>query len=154
MGPLAKEQLLTLALHLASTLHYLGQERIVHLDVKPANVILAVQPRLIDLSIARSFEDATRLNRAIGTEGYMPPEQCLPSATLGPAADVWSLGATLYFAMSGEKLPRGEHAEPAIPNWVPAPLAQVTRWMLSPVPSNRPLPRQIAEALECLVRSR
>ena len=47
------QQLLPLALQLCSALHYLAAERVVHLDVKPSNVIMGSSPRLIDFSIAR-----------------------------------------------------------------------------------------------------
>ena len=57
-GPLALEQLLPLALHVASALHYLAAEGVVHLDVKPSNVVMGGPPRLIDLSVARTLEQA------------------------------------------------------------------------------------------------
>src|SRR5439155_2417182 len=61
-GALPLEQVLPLALQLASALHYLAGEGIVHLDVKPRNVIMEAPPRLIDLSLARSLEDARQLD--------------------------------------------------------------------------------------------
>ena len=67
-GTLALEQLLPLALHVASALHYLAGEGVVHLDVKPSNVVMGAPPRLIDLSIARTVEDAARLRGRIGTQ--------------------------------------------------------------------------------------
>ena len=67
-GPLPQEQLLPLALHVASVLHYLAEEEIVHLDVKPDNIVMGVPPRLIDLSVARPFERARRIEGAIGTD--------------------------------------------------------------------------------------
>src|ERR687893_274333 len=47
------EQLLPLGLHVASALHYMAAEGIVHLDVKPSNIVMGGPPRLIDLSVAR-----------------------------------------------------------------------------------------------------
>ena len=96
-GPLPQEQLLPLALHVASVLHYLAEEEIVHLDVKPDNIVMGVPPRLIDLSVARPFERARRIEGAIGTDPYMAPEQCGTgeSGSIGGATDVWGLGATL-----------------------------------------------------------
>lgn len=100
------EQSLPLALHVAASLHYLAASGVVHLDVKPSNIVMGVPPRLIDLSIARSLESAAGLRVPIGTDAYMAPEQCAPesqtwSGQIGPPADVWGLGATLYHAVTG-----------------------------------------------------
>src|SRR3954451_19670393 len=51
-GALAPEQLLPLGLHVASALHYLAAEAVVHLDVKPTNIVMGAPPRVIDLSVA------------------------------------------------------------------------------------------------------
>src|SRR5205807_188553 len=79
-GAQPPEQLLPLALHLCSALHYLGNQRMVHLDVKSRNVIMGAAPRLIDFSIARSVGDAAGLDVPVGTPAYMAPEQCDPVA--------------------------------------------------------------------------
>jgi serine/threonine protein kinase len=102
-GTLGPEQLLPLGLQLASALHYLEEERVVHLDVKPSNVILGAPARLIDLSIARSVHELETVTHRIGTDAYMAPEQCDPKR-LGPmrsAADVWGMGATLFHGAAG-----------------------------------------------------
>ena len=78
-GALAPEQALPLGLHAASALHYMAGEGMVHLDVKPENIVMGAPPRLIDLSVARSVEAARRLRTAIGTDAYMAPEQCDPA---------------------------------------------------------------------------
>ena len=75
-GALGLQQLLPLALHVAGALQYMSHEETVHLDVKPDNIIMGVPPRLIDLSIARSLERAATTSGPIGTDAYMPPEQC------------------------------------------------------------------------------
>ena len=85
-GALPLEQLLPLGLHVASALHYLAAEGMVHLDVKPDNVVMGAPPRLIDLSVAHTLEGARRLRRPVGTDGYMAPEQCDPSRGVGRAA--------------------------------------------------------------------
>ena len=66
-GPPSLEQLLPLALHLASALHYMAAEGWVHLDVKPENVVMGAPPRLIDLSVARTLDRARRLGGPTGT---------------------------------------------------------------------------------------
>src|ERR671918_3025465 len=108
-GPLPLEQLIPLAVELCSALHYMHARRMVHLDVKPKNIIMGAPPRLIDLSIARSFRDAAALDVAVGTDAYMAPEQCVPTpGHVGAPADIWGLGVTLHEAVTGEiPFPRG-----------------------------------------------
>src|SRR3954469_4036770 len=77
-GPLALEQLLPLGLHVASALHYLAAEGVVHLDARPTNIVMGGPPRLIDFSVARTLADAARVRSPIGTDAYMAPEQCRP----------------------------------------------------------------------------
>lgn len=170
-GPLPLEQLLPLALHLASALHYLAAEQLVHLDVKPSNIVVGMPPRLIDLSITRTHEDAARLHRSIGTDAYMPPEQCDPAAwpgRIGPAADVWGLGATLYHAVAGKvpfPRPRGAResedptlrfpqlvAEPEpLPPEVPPLLRDLIFNMLAKDPLQRPTAAESVTTLGPLV---
>ena len=100
---LALEQILPLGLHVASALHYLAGEGIVHLDVKPSNIVMGGPPRLIDLSVARTLAEAAALRAPIGTDAYMAPEQCEPDGRLGPPADVFGLAATLYTGLTGTR---------------------------------------------------
>jgi eukaryotic-like serine/threonine-protein kinase len=104
-GPLPPEQALPLALHVSAALHYLHGEGMVHLDVKPDNIVMGIPPRLIDLSLARTIESARRITDYIGTNAYMPPEQCAPgqAGVIGPASDVWGIGATLFHAVTGRR---------------------------------------------------
>lgn len=169
-GRLELEQLLPLVIEVTAALHYLSTQEVVHLDVKPANIVMGAPPRLIDLSMARSFERAERVSRPIGTDAYMPPEQCDPEAwagRIGTAADVWGLGATLYHAATGEvpfPRPRGaaDSADPAVrfpqladdpvpPGKVPAALADLILDMLQKDPAARPTPAEVVDALEPLV---
>jgi serine/threonine protein kinase len=168
-GPLAVEQLLPLALHVASALHYLAAEGWVHLDVKPDNIVMGVPPRLIDLSVARRVERAARLRGVVGTDAYMAPEQCAPgSAPIGPAADVFGLGATLFHAVAGRRpFPRGEGDRDAqdpevrfpqlrlgpvdLPPRTPPALAELLGAMLDRDPAARPSAAEVAIALEPLV---
>jgi serine/threonine protein kinase len=103
-GAVPLPQLLPLALNVAAALHYLACEEVVHLDVKPDNIVMGIPPRLIDLSVARSFERARRISGTVGTDAYMAPEQCDTDSypgRIGPAADVWGLAATLFHATAG-----------------------------------------------------
>lgn len=160
-GRLALEQALPLAQSLCAGLHYLREEGFVHLDVKPGNVVMEVPPRLIDFSIARSVEDAAAIARAIGTGAYMAPEQCEPEARgpVGPPADWWGLGATLYEAVAGHRpFPKGDEQYPQLtsgaeplPRDVPAPLAELIGTLLSPDPAARPAPADVLRILEPLI---
>lgn len=169
-GPLPLEQVLPLAQQILSALHYLSAEGVVHLDVKPGNIVMGVPPRLIDLSLARSVESAVQLQKAVGTWGYIAPEQCDPmshAGQVGPPADVWGLGATLYHAISGAApFTRAPDAaasddlrarypqlvqEPApLPKDVPPLLQHLVASMLARDPAQRPLPGEVADALEPL----
>lgn len=164
-GALPVEQVLPLALHVASALHYIAAEGMVHLDVKPDNVIMGVPPRLIDLSIARSIESAGRLSSPLGTDAYMAPEQCDPVARgpVGAAADVFGLAATVYHAVAGKKpFPRDAEApESRWPQLVNAPeplpgavdpvLRDLLAAGLAADPAARPTAAEFALALEPLV---
>jgi eukaryotic-like serine/threonine-protein kinase len=111
-GRLNPEQAFPLGRQLASTLHFLHAEGILHLDVKPSNIIMGPTPRLIDLSVARRVERAQHINGYVGTDAYMSPEQADPElwSTIGPKADTWGLAATLYHAVA-KRIPhsRGHH---------------------------------------------
>ncbi len=152
---LAIEQVLSLGLQLCSALHYMHRRGVVHLDVKPRNIIMAGPPRLIDLSIARPAGDVERIVGPIGTAGYMPPEQHEPGRTaeIGPASDIFGLGATLYEAVTSERLD-GQPAR-TVPFArglrVPPALAEAIEWCVEPAPDERPSAADVADLLEPLV---
>lgn len=159
-GAVSMQQLLPLAINVAGALQYMHQSGYVHLDVKPDNIIMGVPPRLIDLSIARPVERAARTHGPIGTDAYMPPEQCLGEAAgqpIGPAADSWGLGATLHHAVSGakpfrdgdeeERFPQLEEAPAPLPPELGEGLRQLILDLLEPDPGRRP---SCAEAIERL----
>ena len=160
-GALAVEQALPLGLHVASALHYLAVEGMVHLDVKPENVVMGAPPRLIDLSVARPVEAARRLRSPIGTDGYMAPEQCAPArGPIGPASDVFGLAATLYHAIGGrrpfprrgeERFPQTSRDPEPLPRRVAPPLVELLRAALARDPLARPTAAEFAAGLEPLV---
>jgi serine/threonine protein kinase len=158
-GPLSPEQLVLLGRRVASVLAYLHGAGWVHLDVKPRNLIMTAAPRLIDLSVARPVADAVGRS-GIGTAAYMAPEQADASLAdrVGPASDVWGLGATLHEAVTGRpafgdgrdsRQAGGRRAAP-LPDRVPAVLAALVERCLSPDPSERPTAAEVVDQLEPL----
>lgn len=168
-GPLLPQQLLPLGIEVASALHYLHREDVVHLDVKPSNIIMGAPPRLIDLSIARPVEAAARLDYTVGTDRYLAPEQADPpsSGVPGPAADVFGLGATLFEAQAGYRPFEDGVTDPKapaenrwpqlvddprpLPDGTPDALAKPLLACLDRVPANRPTAAELAEAFEPLL---
>ncbi len=166
-GAIPLEQLLPLAAHVAGALQYMAQSGYVHLDVKPDNIVMGLPPRLIDLSIARTLERAARTQGPLGTDPYMPPEQCVGDGSfgeIGPAADSWGVGATLFHAIAGEKpFPRGSGEagperfpqlvqEPGpLPSHVPAELRELVLELLDRDPTSRPSCGEVVERLQPLV---
>ena len=150
-GPLQEQQYLPLAVEVASALHYLGRIGWTHLDIKPSNVIMGAPARLIDLSVARTVSRAARSAR-IGTDGYMSPEQWDQEryGAPGPASDVWGLGATVFEAVAGYRAyEAGEYDGLArLPDGTPDEVAKTLYAALEIDPANRPLPHELAEALE------
>ena len=164
-GPLPAEQLLPLGLQLCAAAHYMAGQGVVHLDIKMSNIIMGAPARLIDLSVARTSEECLRLRSAVGTDSYMSPEQCLPDvgAPVGPPADVWGIGVTLYRSLTGERPFRKgdpEASEPADrwPQTVAAPeplerrapdtVADAILSCLAPDPAERPTAAELAAQLE------
>ena len=160
-GALPLEQLLPIGLHVASALHYLAAEGMVHLDVKPDNVVMGAPPRLIDLSVARTIAAAELIRRPVGTDGYMAPEQCDAAfGPVGPPADVFGLAATLHHAVSGERpfvrdgaqrFPQVERGPAPLPRRVPGALADLLHRALARSAAERPTAAELAAGLEPLV---
>lgn len=160
-GAISLEQLLPLAINIAGALQYMAQSSYVHLDVKPDNIIMGVPPRLIDLSIARTLERAATTHGPIGTDAYMPPEQCLgefAGQPIGPAADSWGLGATLHHAISGEKpfpvrddeqrFPQVSEPPAPLPAGLDESLRELVLDLLERDPGRRPSAAEVVERLE------
>jgi serine/threonine protein kinase len=134
---------LALAAGLAEGLAAIHSSGVVHRDLKPANVLLAEDgPRLIDFGISRSLEaiSLTRTGIVVGSPGFMSPEQAA-GREVGPPSDIFSLGAVLTFAATGQG-PFGDGSTPAL-------LYRV----VSTQPNTSGLPGEIRPALErCLAK--
>jgi serine/threonine protein kinase len=156
------EQVVPLALNLCSVLHYLAEEGVVHLDVKPRNIIMAGSPRLIDLSVARETAALGSLRGPVGTDAYMAPEQCDPAryGEIGSPADVWGLGATVHEAFTGElpyprpsrELPHPQLlCRPQPAGGVPPALTGLLMSCLESRPGDRPTAGELGAELEPFV---
>lgn len=163
---LSPQQYLPLAIDLASALHFFEHADVCHLDLKPSNVIMGSPARLIDFSVARASARAAEVTGHIGTDAYMAPEQAAPGGAYGVpghASDLWGLGTTLFHAIAGhrpfrdgdpaavepaDRFPQLLDAPAELPGDVPATVAKVVHALLEPDPADRPLPREVAEALE------
>lgn len=147
-GPFGGEQLYPLGRQLAAAIHYLHKQGLVHLDVKPRNIIMGPVPRLIDLSIARRFDEIPGLRSPLGTDAYMAPEQCDRELlkTIGPATDVWGIGVTVYEAATRQlPFPRGRRDGTDPERW--------PQLVHDPQPPHRRVPERVATTImSCLAR--
>ena len=103
-GPLPPEAVLSLAAGLAEGLQAIHRAGLVHRDLKPSNVLLASDgPRVIDFGISWAGEGLrlTDAGAVVGSPGFVSPEQARGREVV-PASDVFSLGAVLVYAATGD----------------------------------------------------
>ena len=105
-GRLAERDAVTLMRTVAEAVAYAHSLGVLHLDLKPGNILLdeAGRPRVADFGLARRIDPGTHLDNEYlaGTPDYMAPEQARVGAqVLTPATDVWGLGAILYELLCG-----------------------------------------------------
>jgi eukaryotic-like serine/threonine-protein kinase len=97
---------------LARAMDYAHCQGIIHRDLKPANVLLTAQgmPKIADFGLAKRLEEDgnTKTGAVLGTPSYIAPEQAAGKKDVGPAADIYALGAILYEMLTGRPPYRGE----------------------------------------------
>jgi serine/threonine protein kinase len=100
------------SMYVGAALGHVHDRGLLHLDVKPSNIVVAHgRAVLCDFGIAR-WQGATRPQIVTGTEGYLAPEECLREE-ITPAADVFGLGVTLYELLTGHMpFPESREDEP------------------------------------------
>jgi WD40 repeat protein/tRNA A-37 threonylcarbamoyl transferase component Bud32 len=106
-GPLELRQAASLVRDLADAIQFAHDSGVVHRDIKPGNVLIDKngQPRLTDFGLAKRTDrdsEVTGTGQILGTPSYMAPEQTAGDpAAVGPAADVYGLGALLFASLTG-----------------------------------------------------
>jgi serine/threonine protein kinase/uncharacterized protein YjbI with pentapeptide repeats len=162
-GPLSIAKALGCALQTARGLDYAHRQGIIHRDIKPANLLVDKTGRIkiLDMGLARIeatnqalVETQSALTSAgsiLGTIDYMAPEQAIESNRADQRSDIYSLGCTLYFLLSGKAVYDGDtligkllaHREKPVPSLVevqpqvPAALDEVFRRMVAKNPDDR-----------------
>ncbi|WP_328696396.1 serine/threonine-protein kinase [Streptomyces sp. NBC_00342] len=147
-GPMDEARLRLLGAALAEALEAIHRCGLVHRDLKPGNIIMASDgPRVLDFGIARALESPrlTATGMAFGTPGFLAPEQA-QGQEVGPAADVFALGAVLVAAAGGSAFGAGTpmgmmyrsvHEQPDL-TAVPDGLRPVVASCLAKSPDQRP----------------
>lgn len=155
-GPLAPESLARILLDVGRALDYAHARGVIHRDVKPSNVIVRADggATLADFGVAKmaGITAYTATLARVGSVFFMSPEQAAGAFEITPASDIYSLGATAYYALTGhapfeagsdvaiarqhiEAPPR--HVSDLRPG-IPRAVGDVVLWALQKAPSQRP----------------
>ncbi|MEV7992613.1 serine/threonine-protein kinase [Streptomyces sp. NPDC086077] len=156
-GPMDHAELGELGAALAEALVAIHSCDLVHRDLKPSNIIMTDDgPRVLDFGIARALDETrlTNTSMVVGTPGFLAPEQ-IGSGLVGPACDVFALGAVLVHAAGGRAFGEGGHMslmyravhdDPDL-SALPDPLRPLVAQCLAKDPRTRPTAEQLLLAL-------
>ncbi len=104
---IGEKDAIDIAIQIASALQHAHEKGLIHRDVKPKNIMITREgvAKLADMGLARAMNDReaaeAEAGKAFGTPYYISPEQVHGKVTIGPPADIYSLGATLYHMVAG-----------------------------------------------------
>lgn len=192
-GPLPPREAAELMCQIAEAVQYAHNKGVIHRDLKPGNVLMECgdssplldiwsdnpkavtsprTPKLTDFGLAKRVErdsELTSTGQVLGTPSYMPPEQARGEATIGPPADIYSLGAILYCLLTGrppfqtasvmETLKQVLESDPLPPRQfnpdIPRDLETITLKCLEKTPDRRYRTAQdLADELDCYLHHR
>lgn len=163
-----ESQAISVARQVASALKHAHERGFIHRDIKPKNIMITKDGvvKLADLGLARALSDKeaaeAEAGRAFGTPFYISPEQIRGKVDIGPQADIYGLGATLYHMVTGSVPFKGKNPSEVMHRHLKEPLvapdhlnpglssglAQIIEMMLAKDPADRY--RNAAELLEDL----
>ncbi len=106
-GPLPTDQAAMILRQAAMGLQYAHEQGLVHRDVKPGNILVTPDghAKVSDVGLAvwsMGLANDPRAGKVVGTADYLSPEQIRSPLTVGPASDIYSLGCTTYYAVTGK----------------------------------------------------
>ncbi|KAK9804146.1 hypothetical protein WJX73_004986 [Symbiochloris irregularis] len=143
------------ALDVARGLAYLHENGVLHLDLKPANVLLTAEgtAKIADVGLSRMLDDKSHLSVAAGQElggtyDYQAPEVNLSNRRVSFSADIWAYGVILLEIITGLRQQRGLYTMPSdIPAQCPAPIAAMVEQCMDSEPTKRPTAKDIIRRL-------
>jgi serine/threonine protein kinase len=175
-GPLPIDKACNYISQVAAGLQHAHELGMVHRDIKPQNLLLNKmgEVKILDMGLARSLEssDETTLTQegsVVGTPDYLAPEQAVSAHNVDIRADIYSLGVTFYYLLTGkvpftggsltEKLLKHQTEDPTpvekLRPEVPANVAAVIRKMMAKKPANRyQVPQEVVDKLSELNNSK